>query len=250
MDAGHALWRRGGGYQKHQIQTMGRCNGGELFGFLQGQIRHHQASGPGGGGGGAKGLHAAVEQWIGVGEQHHRQAELPLEFGQHCQYGGGGGAGGQGAAGGGLDHRTIGQGIAVGDAQFDQVCAIGLQGQQGGFGGGQIRIASHQKGHQGTATLGPQPLEALLDQAGGRGGRHGGGHGDASGAGAVSLCRSSWESPPGTAALKAAFLWAVVKPVAKPMAKPVARREVLSSRARGPNRFGRFPAAAAPVRRG
>jgi hypothetical protein len=37
----------------------------------------------------------------------------------------------EGTAGGGLNHRAIGQRIAVGDAQLDHVCPGGLQRQQG-----------------------------------------------------------------------------------------------------------------------
>jgi hypothetical protein len=127
--------------------------GEQLLRLLQGQVGHHQAGGTGGGGGSAEGLHAAVEQGVGVREQHHGDRKPAPQIAEHLQHPAGVGAGGQGPGGGGLDHRSIGQGIAVGNAQLDQVGAGVLQGQQGGRRGGEIRIARHQEGHQGAAVL-------------------------------------------------------------------------------------------------
>jgi hypothetical protein len=44
---------------------------------------------------------------------------------------------------------------------------MGLQGQQAGAGARQIRIARHQKGHQGAAPVLPQGGETLLNRSGG-----------------------------------------------------------------------------------
>ena len=163
MDAGHAIGRGGGGYQQHQIEAMASRDRRELFGLFERQVGHHQAGGAASGGIGTKGLHAFVEQGVAVGEKDHRDCELPLEAGQHRQHLGGGGGGGQGAAGCRLNHRPIGQWVAVGNAQLDQVGPLGLQRQQGGCGGVQVGITCHHKRHQRTALLLPQGLKTLLN---------------------------------------------------------------------------------------
>ena len=164
VDAGHALGRGGGGHQQHQVEAVAGGNRRELLALFEGQVGHHQAGRTGGGGFKAEGLHAFVEQGVAVGEQHHRDRQPALEAAEHGQHPGGGGVGCQGAAGRRLDHRAIGQGVAVGDAQLDQVGAAGLKGQQGGGGALQIGITCHQKGHQGAALLLPQGLKTLLDR--------------------------------------------------------------------------------------
>ena len=170
MNPGHAFGWGGGSHQQHQIQPMASGDLGELFAFLQGEVGHHQSGGAGRGGIAAEGVHAPVEQGVAVGEQHHRHGELAFEAGEHLQHLCGGGGGGEGAACGGLDHRTIRQGIAVGNAELHHVGPMGLEGEQGGAGGGQIRIAGHQEWHQGAAALLAQIAEALLNRGGN--GRH------------------------------------------------------------------------------
>ena len=216
MDAGQALWWRGGGHQQHQVEAMGGRQGREGLGFFQGQIGHHQTGGAGGSGLLAEALHAPVQQGIAVREQHHRNLQLAPQAGEQVQHPAGGGAGGQGAGGGLLDHRTIGQRIAVGNAQFNQIGATPLQGQQGLGRDLQRRVAGHQKGHQGTATLGTEVSETTLNGrfrghgrgrgcSLGRASRIGrcGGHGGAEGTGGASEPMGSspqalpGRSPPG-----------------------------------------------------
>ena len=160
MDAAHAFRGGGGRHQKHQVKAMGSGDRGELFGLLQGQVRHHQTGGAGGGGLTAEAVHAAVEQGVAVGEQHHRRGQCAPQVGEHGQHGSRCGARGEGASGGRLDHGAIGEGIAIGNPQLDQIGPGVLQGQQGRTRGGQIRVASHQEGHQGAAFLLPESAEA------------------------------------------------------------------------------------------
>ena len=168
-DADHAPSWSCGGHQQHQIQALGGSQGGQLGRFLQGQVGHHKTGRAGGGGLLAEALHAPAQQGVAVGEQHHGSVQLPLEAGEHLQHPARGGARGQGPAGGGLNHGPIGEGIAVGDAELNQVGASPLEGQQAGPGRGQVGIASHEEGHQGAAPLLLEPGETALDQGGGSG---------------------------------------------------------------------------------
>jgi hypothetical protein len=59
----------------------------------------------------------------------------------------------------GLDHRTVGDRIAVGDAEFAQRTAARLEFPQDGGREVQIGISGRHEGHQRLAALGAKLLE-------------------------------------------------------------------------------------------
>ena len=67
------------------------------------------------------------------------------------------------SAGSGLNHRAICKRIAVGDSELNHVSSAPLKGEQNLARGRQIRITSHQKGHQCHAAFLLQLFKTLMD---------------------------------------------------------------------------------------
>ena len=127
---------------------MGPGQGRQALRLFEGQVRNHQPGGAGGCSLCKKAFRPSIQKWIAVSEEDHRDGEPGLEAGQHLKHTRRCGPGVEGALGRGLNHRAVSQRIAVGNAQFHHVGAIGLKAEQNIGSGGQIRIPSHQKGHQ------------------------------------------------------------------------------------------------------
>ena len=157
---------RGGGrrQQEDQRQAVRPARGFEFAGFFGRQVGHDEAVGARGGGVRDVARHAVRQDGIDIAHQQER-----LRHAGRTQAGGQRQAAGQGHAllqrhlRRVLDRRPVGQRVGEGHAQLDQIGAGRGDRTHHRLGGGDVRVAEGEVGHQRRTALGARRRKGRRD---------------------------------------------------------------------------------------
>ena len=121
--------------------------------FLKGKIRDNQTGDTSGGSFRKKAFCSSIQQWIAVSEQNNRHGELSTQSTQHLQHFCRGCVLFKSSVSSSLNHWSVRQRVAVGDAKLHHISPVILKTEQNISRDLELWITCHHKRHQCQALL-------------------------------------------------------------------------------------------------
>lgn len=131
-----------------------------VIGFLGGEVEDEEAIDTGGGGVGDEVVEADAVEEVEVDVEDDGDLGVATDFGDGLEDPGGGGAGGEAALGGELVDNTVGEGIAEGDPEFEDIDAGAIEFEGELAGGFEVGITGADVDDESLAMLGAEMCEA------------------------------------------------------------------------------------------